>query len=117
MLKKIGLGIVVLIVLVIGYNLINQISDAVKSSERLSLEAGNLSQLQEQNSDLKEKLAQIQTPEFIEQQARNKLGLVKEGETVVVIPDEKIKEVLGSSKSAQEVRLPNPLGWWRLFFH
>lgn len=116
MIKKISLGVIILIVLVIGYNLIKQISDAIKSSERLSQEADSLSQLQDQNKQLKEKLAQIQSPEFIEEQARNKLGLAKLGETIVVIPEEKLKEVLGASQSAQEVRLPNWLGWWRLFF-
>ncbi|MBI2039620.1 septum formation initiator family protein [Candidatus Microgenomates bacterium] len=115
MIKRISLGIAILIMFLIGYNLINQISDALKSSERLSQEADNLAQLQAQNRQLKEKLSQIQSEEFIEEQARNKLGLAKAGETVVIIPEEKLKEVLGTSESAQ-IRLPNWLGWWRLFF-
>lgn len=115
MIKKIILGIAILVASLIAYNLINQISDATKSSERLSQEADNLAQLQAQNKQLKEKLSQIQSDEFIEEQARNKLGLAKAGETVVIIPEERLKEVLGTTESAQ-IRLPNWLGWWRLFF-
>ncbi len=40
----------------------------------------------------------------------------QKGETVVVIPDEKITSVLGTSQLAAVVRLPNWLGWWRVFF-
>ena len=64
---------------------------------------------------MKKKLIRIQSPEFIEEEIRNKLGFAKKGETVVVIPDEKLKSVLGASSSAQ-IRLPNWLGWLRVFF-
>ena len=54
--------------------------------------------------------------DFIEQQARDKLGLAKEGETIVIIPEEKINQVLGMAKQVVEPRLPNWQGWLRLFW-
>lgn len=115
MFKRIGLIIAVSVAIFIAYNLLSQILQAVKSSERLSSEAEDLFKLEAKNKQLKSKLSQIRSPEFIEKEARNKLGLAKPGETVIIIPDEKIKAILQASSSAQ-IRLPNPLGWWRLFF-
>jgi len=116
MLKKIIIGLIILVLLVIAYNLIKQIMEATKSGERLSQAADVVYQLEVKNRELKDKLKQIQSPEFIEEKIRNKLGLAKAGETVVVIPEEKLKSVLGASSSAQ-IRLPNWLGWLKLFWH
>ena len=114
--KKVLIVIIFLVSIFITYNLLNQIFNALKSEERLSLAAEALYKLEVKNKQLKQRLGEISSREFIEEQARNKLGLGKKGETMVIIPDEKLKEVLGASESASEKRLPNWLGWWRLFF-
>jgi|SRR3989344_2574317 len=115
MIRKLIYGAIILLVLLIAYNLLRQITDALKSGERLSSAADVVYKLEAKNRQLKKKLIQIQSPEFIEQQARNKLGLGKPGETTVIIPDDKLKLILGTSQSAQ-IRLPNWLGWWKIFF-
>lgn len=115
MIKKIILGIIILIILVIAYNLTIQIKEATKSGERLSQSADELFKIETRNRQLKEKLTQIESQQYLEELARNKLGLSKKGETVVVIPEEKLKSILGSSFSAQ-IRLPNWLGWFRVFW-
>ncbi len=115
MIRKIVIGAIIFIILLVAYNLIGQITDALRSGERLSQAADKVYQLEVKNKQLKQKLLQIGSSEFIEEQARNKLGLSKKGETVVIIPEDKLKLVMGASNSAQ-IRLPNPLGWWRLFF-
>lgn len=117
MIKKIALGAIFLVSLIIAYNLINQIINTTKSGDRLSQAADTVYKLELKNKELKKKLTQIQSPDFIEQQARDKLGLSKKGETVVIIPEETLKLVLGASESAQEIRLPNWLGWLRVFWH
>lgn len=115
MIKKIVLGTVILIVLVIAYKLITQIIGTTKSGERLSQAADAVYKLEVKNRELKEKLSQIQSPQFLEEEARNKLGLSKKGETLIIIPEDKLKLVLGASTSAQ-IRLPNWLGWLKVFF-
>src|SRR3989338_4380478 len=115
MIKKIVLGLVILVILVIAYNLAIQILKATKSGERLSQAAESGYQLEIKNKTLKQKLKQIQSPQFIEAEIRNRLGLAKAGETVVVIPEERLKSVLGTSSPVQ-IRLPNWLGWWKVFF-
>lgn len=116
MIRKFFLSLIIIVILFIAYNLINQIIEATRSGERLSEAANVVNKLEIKNKQLKNKLSQIKSPEFIEAEIRNKLGLGKQGETIVVIPDEKIKEILQASDSAKEVRLPNPLGWWKVFF-
>ncbi len=115
MIKKIALGLTILITVIIAYNLITQIMGTVKSGERLSQAADELYKLEVKNKDLKNRLSQISSSQFIEEEIRNKLGLVKKGETLVIIPEVKLKSVLGASLSAQ-IRLPNPLGWLKVFF-
>lgn len=115
MLKKLIYGSIIIVVLVIAYNLLIQITQAVKSGERLSEATEQLYNLQKKNQELKKKLLQIQSPDFIESQARDKLGLSKAGETVVIIPEDKLKLLMEASAPAQ-IRLPNALGWWKVFF-
>lgn len=116
MIKKIGFGVIILVVIVVIYSLFNQIIATLNVSGRLNKVADSLSKAEIKNRELKNRLSQIKSPQFVEEVARNKLGLAKPGETVVIIPDEKIKEILGASDSAKEARLPNWLGWLRVFF-
>lgn len=115
--KKPFFLLLLIIVLIIAYNLIAQIVATLRSGERLQTTASQLQDLEAKNKELKKKLADVKSSDFIEQQARDKLGLGKAGETIVVIPDQKINSVLGiSQESKQEVRLPNWQGWLKLFF-
>lgn len=113
--KKISLIVFLLVALLIAYHLVFQIKEAVRSGERLGEAAQKLHELETRNRELKNKLSEIKSERFIEQQARDKLGLAKEGETVVIIPEEKIQQVLGASEGNSKERLPNWLGWLKLF--
>lgn len=93
-----------------------QIFSTLKAGDRLKEVTDNLQSLEVKNKELREKLEEVKKPEFIETQARDKLGLVKEGETLVIIPQEKIDEVLGMTKKIEEIKLPNWQGWLKLFF-
>ena len=116
MLKRIISVVGILVFIFITYNLVGQILNTLKSGDRLTETETKLKELQSQNSQLKNRLAEVQTPDFVEQQARDSLGLAKDGETLVIIPEEKINLILEASKEAQIVRLPNLLGWWKVFF-
>lgn len=115
-LKKILIAAGVLILLLVIYNLINGIFGAFKSGDRLNQALEQLNKLEAENKQLKQQYTQVQTNSFIEQQARDKLLYAKPGETVVVIPESKLDAVLGISAKKDEVRLPNPLGWLKLFW-
>lgn len=115
--KKITLGTIVFLILVVTYNLSIQIMNAVRSGDRLYDAAERVYLLEAKNKELKKRLLEIQSTDFIEQEARNKLGLGKSEETVVIIPEDKIKLILGTSTSSvQPKRLANWVGWFRVFF-
>ncbi len=73
--------------------------------------------LEVENKRLQSELEQAQSPEFIEQEARNRLGLGREGEEVVILPKQQ-----DSRPRTQDVgektyeNLPNWKKWWRLFY-
>ncbi len=73
-----------------------------------------LRKIEAENEALRRRLAEAQSPEFIEKQAREKLGMSKPGEAVVLMPPAteaaKMLEDLGQKP------VPNWLAWWRLFF-
>lgn len=71
-----------------------------------------VSDLKKENNSLQEKLVYVNSPEFVEKEARDKLGLGKEGETILVIPDQ--SSVQGLGVRVQE-NVPNWRKWWDLY--
>ena len=64
-----------------------------------------------ENQQLRDRLAQVQTPEYLEREARDKLGYGRPGEVVLVMP-----EGMGSpSAQASEGHRPNWLAWRKLY--
>lgn len=101
----------------VTYSFAVRIYAALKSADRLTSSVNRLHDLEIKNTELKKQLKIVASPEFIEKIARDKLGLSKEDETTVIIDQEKLKQIIRSQKEAiVEQKLPNYLGWWRLFF-
>ena len=115
--KKITLLLIIALIVFFSYNLVLQITSTLKSGDKLQIATEEIHLLEIENQNLRKKLFEAKSPFFLEKIARDKLGFAKEGETIVIIPDKKVNEILGASQSAQEVRLPNWLGWFRLFWH
>src|SRR3989344_4024287 len=67
-----------------------------------------------ENQRLKRDFIKANTNEFIEEQARSKLLLVKEGEQKVIIPKELIASQTAQNKITENE--PNWRKWWNLFF-
>lgn len=76
-----------------------------------------IEKLNEENKILEEQLRITQSEEFVEKQLRDKLGLAKEGEIVLVLPDnETLKKLAPVIPSEEEVTLkPNWKKWLELF--
>ncbi len=72
-------------------------------------------QLEAENKELNQILSQVQSPEFVEKQAREKLNLKRLGEIVVILPEE-LKQTEIGQEPEEEVALPNWKRWWKLFF-
>ncbi len=68
---------------------------------------------QAKRADLEAQLREATSAAFIERSARDKLGLVKEGESVVILDKSQISNS-NTQKIPQEI--PSWKQWWRLFF-
>jgi len=56
------------------------------NSQKVEEAAAKLERLRSENETLKQELEYKKSQEFAESEIRNKLGLAKEGETVVIVP-------------------------------
>jgi cell division protein FtsB len=74
-----------------------------------------LDQVQKENTDLQKQLSTAKNPEFVEEQAHDKLFLVKPGENTVVIP----QKLLPTPIPAKYLIPPksNWQKWIELFWH
>ncbi|MBU2235447.1 septum formation initiator family protein [Patescibacteria group bacterium] len=77
-------------------------------------------ELENQNTELADLIQYLNTNSFREKEARTKLGMAKEGEKVVVIPNievvaETATEAVGVPDNVEE--LSNPERWFAYFFN
>ena len=114
--KIITFIITIFLVALILIGLGKQIASAIQSSKRLDSEADQVNKLQIQNRQLKDRLAEVQKYDFIEQTARDKLDLSQPGDTVIVVPPEAVSKALEADKPIPEVKTSNWDGWMHLFF-
>ena len=86
--------IVTLLLLVFFMLFISSLSQTSKKIQKVNLEITlreeELKKLKEEQSELKIKLEEITSQEYIEKQLRNELGLTKENEIVLVLPPDDI---------------------------
>lgn len=104
--------IIIIIGLLLIVNLTRSISQLVGSGDKIGQAKKEMELSQKKNSELQAKLKEAQSQAFIEKIARDKLGLAKEGETVVILPPIEPE----ATKSGEETNLPNWQKWWQLFF-
>jgi cell division protein FtsB len=107
-----------ILIIIIGIALIVSLSRSIlkmfKAKDELRLAEQKIEELQKEAASLTEKREFYQSEEFIEQEARNKLNMAKEGETVVVLPPN-LKEILGEKENQPQTPLPNWRQWLSLF--
>lgn len=80
-----------------------------KAGERIEQAEQEVKNQEAENQNLKKRLAEVQSPEFIEKEAREKLGLGRPGEEIVVLPEVPV------APSMPAVDGPNWRKWWRVY--
>lgn len=103
--------LVVIVLLLLIKGLISSIFSIHTRSALLSRLQAELSQKKTEQSYLTQKLVIAKTDSFVEREARTKLGLVKEGEELVI--DQKVEP---DKKQITTVEPPNWQKWHKLFF-
>jgi len=113
MAKKIIYILFIILTLGFFYNFGRQIYESLQSGSRFDREVEDLSKLQQKNFELKKRLEEVGSTQFIEEQARDKLNLSRSGETMMIIPQEEINKILEAGKPTP-TPLPNWQGWLKL---
>ena|SRR5258706_11083711 len=112
-----GIILVILIILLtisIGKNYVK----LQKAGEIIDEARSEVRKEEEEQSSLEKQLNQAESQEFVEKQLRDKLGMAKEGEIVIVLPEaDSVRALVPKRKFEEE--LPREANWrkWRdLFF-
>ncbi len=110
--KKLLPIIAILVLLLIIKNNISGIVKTITDENTAENLEKKLSEEQKTNKFLKERLFYVKTNQFVEQEAREKLGLSKPGEFIVIAPT---STPLDREKIEIDTK-PNWRKWWELFF-
>lgn len=112
--KKVLLVLLLITAIIIGNSLVSSIV-TLWQKKNLVLEAQKELDVQKQeNQKLKAQISYAQTPQFIEEQARNKLLLIKSNEEELMLP----AATPSSAVSEEPVFQQNETNWeaWRRLF-
>jgi cell division protein DivIC len=109
------------VLLYVTYRLSNKVykrNQINKEVMKLQTEIANLNQ---ENQDLNELINYLQTDDFKEKEAKDKLNLIKEGEQLVLVKEKEsqLQEIVEEEKSKTEVVVnhANYYWWWYYFFN
>lgn len=109
--KKIVFFAIIIASFFIINNLVQSIYTLWQKQHLVDTARKELERAKEENQELKRRLSLAKDPQFIEEEARNKLFLTKPGEGVIVIP----AEVMKASPAAQTKAPDTRTNWekWR----
>ena len=113
--KIVYVGVIIISIFIIN-NFVRSIVNLWSKQDILVKAQKELIDKKRKNEDLKKKLSIVQSQDFLEQEARNKLLMVKPGEKQVLISQELLNST-GSAKEKLEENKPNWQKWWELFFN
>lgn len=96
---------------------VKNVNRVIGIREQVREEQERVEKMQADNAKLQVQIAEAQGSDFIEKQIRDKLGLSKEGEAIVVLPDESIVRSFAPTITTSEEALPDPnwKKWLKLF--
>jgi hypothetical protein len=69
---------------------------------------------EKENESLKKRLFEVRSDDFVEREARDKLGMGKEGEMILILPE--MNKLEASSAKDSEERQETWRKWWNLYF-
>ena len=113
--KKIVFFIIILASILIINNLVHSIYTLWQKKDLVENARLEVEKERRENEILKKKLEQTGRPQFIEEEARNKLFLSKPGEGVIVLSQKDLESTVSAKPKPKDTR-PNWKKWWDLFF-
>ncbi len=113
--KKIAFFTIIIVLLLTINDLAHSIYSIWQKQDLIVQAQKDLDTEKNENKDLKKHIAQVNRPQFIESEARDKLLLAKPGEGVILIPNNQL-DIHSSSRAKPIDTRPNWQKWWNTFF-
>lgn len=114
----IGHLVLLLVIVAFSLSLFKNITRVRRADQQLSQAQETLVNLKNEQQSLEKELQSIRSEPFLEKQARDKLGLAREGEIVLVLPEDDLLRSFSPRNNRQESdTLPDPhwRQWAKLF--
>lgn len=97
-------------------NLVRSIYTLWQKQHLLGKAQKELLEEKKRNETLKKQIKVVESKEFVEKEARDKLFLAKPGESQIILPQSKTATSEASSKASSSSTEPNWKQWWNIFF-
>ena len=116
-LTKVKSYILIIATVFLFLSLSKSVEKVKRANSQVSDARVRVDEVSKENSDLKSRLDSVSQPLYIEKQLRDGLGMAKEGEVVLVLPDDEILRKLAPNDTYEEESLPDP-NWkkWKNLF-
>jgi len=107
----------VIFLLILLGSLLKSMQRAKNAESLIEKSQAKLDKTKQEEKELQSKLEMTQSEAFIEEQLRDKLGLAKEGEIILVLPDDETLRKLAPIMPKEEKVKPKPnyIKWLELF--
>lgn len=115
LLKKIVYFIFIIISVFIINDLVHSIYNLWQKNDLIDQAKNALTLEKKKNNDLKKRIKTVTGPQFVEEEARNKLFMVRPGEGIVVVAPTTNLKPKSMKNSVRETR-PNWRQWWDTLF-
>lgn len=116
-LGKLGGYVIWFFVAILALSLVKNLNRVSRIRKQVEAEKASIEKMVRENTELNAQMARTVTADFLEKEVRNKLGLAKEGEAIVVLPDPEILKKLAPKITTEAATLPDPnwRRWLKLF--
>ncbi|MFA6908442.1 MAG: septum formation initiator family protein [Patescibacteria group bacterium] len=119
--SKLLLSVELLFLVLIGVALGKELVQKYTIEREINQLKEEYANLEKQKVDLEQLVTYFQTDSFQEEEARTKLGLIKPGENVIILPQQNGEDRAASSSSTTDESVSlsqssNPQRWWSFFF-
>ncbi len=113
----IGLATALVLFLILLSSLTKSLKKLKEGENQISKNEIKLEKIRQENERLSSQLKIVQSDEYLEKQLRDKLGLAKEGEIVLVLPEASVVKKLSPQIPEEEEVKPKPnwQKWLELF--
>ena len=118
--SKIFIFASIAVLIFLGVSLSKEVARRYEISKRTEKLKAEVSRLEQENTQLSQLIEYFQSESYREREARLKLGLEKEGETLIILPnvdsEETKAEAKESSQSSESQNVKPTQKWWNYFF-